>query len=67
MVLHLVPYLSHHVGAFFQDDAEADPLLQRDYQQPTGADRTVDKAQLPAVMQVKKWGLKGRTKCKNQQ
>jgi len=35
---------------------------QRDFSAPTGEDRTVDRTLLPKVLQVKKFGLKGRTK-----
>ena len=52
----------YHVGAFFADERPTDSAFQRDFNAATGEDRTVDKQTLPAVMQVKKFGLKGRTK-----
>lgn len=53
----------YHKGAFFVDENAADAdLRDRDFHAPTGMDRTVDKASLPAVMQVKNFALKGRTK-----
>lgn len=58
-----------HKGGFYQDDdsrAALGELATRDYQQPTGQDRTVDKTTLPQVMQVKNFAMKGRTKCKEQ-
>lgn len=58
-----------HKGAFFQeapDDtrgtAGTDAIFSRDYSAPVGEDRGVDKASLPAVMQVKNFGRTGRTK-----
>jgi len=50
----------YHHGAFYLD--ENDSVFQRDFSAPTGADRTVDRTLLPKVMQVKKFGIKGRTK-----
>ena len=48
----------YHKGAFYTDD----PILQkRDYSEAVEADR-VDRDTLPAVMQVKNFGKKGRTK-----
>lgn len=53
----------YHKGAFFQDDEHRDDaLFSRDFMEATGEDATVDRALLPEVMQVKKWGLKGRTR-----
>ena len=56
----------YHRGGFFQDEeslkATAE-LATRDFNLPTGMDRTVDKTTLPQVMQVKKFGMKGNTKC----
>jgi microfibrillar-associated protein 1 len=51
----------YHAGAFYLD--ENDPVFQRDFSAPTGADATVDRTLLPQVLQVKKFGVKGRTKC----
>ena len=56
----------YHRGGFFQDDAslaKQGELAQRDFQQPTGQDAEVDISLLPKVMQVKKFAMKGRTKC----
>jgi microfibrillar-associated protein 1 len=55
-----------HGGAFYQDEKEKDTefgkVLKRDYvSAPTGQD-VMDKEVLPSVMQVRKWGQKGRTK-----
>jgi microfibrillar-associated protein 1 len=48
----------YHKGAFYTDD----PILRkRDYSEAVEADR-VDRDTLPAVMQVKNFGKKGRTK-----
>jgi len=45
------------------DNAGKDKVFQRDFMEPTGEDRIIkDRALLPTVMQVKKFGLKGRTK-----
>jgi len=52
----------YHPGAFYQDDEEAKELYLRDFTAPTGMDKEVDKVFLPKVLQVKKFGLKGRTK-----
>ena len=52
----------YHVGAFFADSRKEDAAFTRDFNAATGEDRTVDRALLPAVMQVKRFGLKGRTK-----
>lgn len=51
-----------HAGAFFQDEKEKEQVYQRDFTAPTGLDRTTDRSLLPAVLQVKKFGIKGRTK-----
>jgi len=51
----------YHAGAFFSDSRD-ESLFSRDFQQATGEDRTVDRSLLPKVMQVKKFGIKGRTK-----
>ncbi|CAO3613889.1 unnamed protein product [Mucor fragilis] len=48
----------YHKGAFYQDDSE---VLQRDYSAPT-VDEVRNKDVLPKVMQVKNFGLAGRTK-----
>ncbi|CEP15819.1 hypothetical protein [Parasitella parasitica] len=48
----------YHKGAFYQDDSE---LLQRDYSAPT-VDEVRNKDVLPKIMQVKNFGLAGRTK-----
>ncbi len=47
----------YHKGAFFGDE----DLLQRDYTQATLEDQ-FDKTALPKVMQVKNFGMKGRSK-----
>ena len=52
----------YHVGAFFADERGLDDSFKRDFNAATGEDRAVDKQLLPAVMQVKKFGRKGRTK-----
>ncbi|EPB93130.1 hypothetical protein HMPREF1544_00204 [Mucor circinelloides 1006PhL] len=48
----------YHKGAFYQDDSE---VLQRDYSAPT-VDEVRNKDVLPKIMQVKNFGLAGRTK-----
>ena len=48
----------YHKGAFFTDDSM---LQKRDYSEAVEADR-IDRDTLPAVMQVKNFGKKGRTK-----
>ena len=42
--------------------ADDDKIFERDFLAPTGQDKEVDREFLPKVLQVKKWGLKGRTK-----
>jgi len=49
----------YHKGAFYLSE---DEVFHRDFTAPTGADKTVDRGLLPDVLQVKKFGLKGRTK-----
>ncbi|VEL13116.1 unnamed protein product, partial [Protopolystoma xenopodis] len=49
-----------HRGAFFVTASETD-VYKRDFAQPTLEDH-FDKTKLPAVMQVKNFGLAGRTK-----
>lgn len=51
----------YHKGSFFTTDS-TDEVYDRDFMQPTLDDRTVDRTLLPEVLQVKKFGLKGRTK-----
>jgi microfibrillar-associated protein 1 len=52
----------YHRGAFFTDaDHE---VLNRDFSAATGEDYGYNKAELPEVLRVKKFGMKGRTKCK---
>jgi microfibrillar-associated protein 1 len=51
----------YHPGAFYTNTLDSD-YKNRDFTEPTGADRTVDRSLLPKVLQVKKFGLKGRTK-----
>jgi microfibrillar-associated protein 1 len=58
----------HHKGAFYMDDASLstsaggqDDVRLRDNHAPTGEDK-FNKAALPAVLQVRKFGMKGRTK-----
>lgn len=55
----------YHKGVFYMDEdsvkkAEND-VRTRNYAEPTLEDR-IDKEKLPAVMQVKKFGMRGRTK-----
>lgn len=52
----------YHKGAFFQEEHK--DLLERDYAQATGADRS-DKDVLPEFMQVRNFGKKGRSKWKH--
>eukprot|EP00455_Lapot_gusevi_P002415 TRINITY_DN10962_c0_g2_i6.p1 TRINITY_DN10962_c0_g2~~TRINITY_DN10962_c0_g2_i6.p1 ORF type:complete len:426 (-),score=144.79 TRINITY_DN10962_c0_g2_i6:75-1352(-) len=53
----------YHKGAFFQDDEIlSEELSKRDFNAATGMDQEVDKAMLPKVLQVKNFGLAGRTK-----
>ncbi|KAJ3301219.1 hypothetical protein HDU93_006902, partial [Gonapodya sp. JEL0774] len=49
----------YHKGAFYQHTE--DEVYQRDYDEAVGEDR-VDKVALPEVMQVRNFGMKGRTK-----
>lgn len=49
----------YHKGAFYQD-TESD-VLKRDYSAPT-VDEVRNKEVLPKIMQVKNFGLAGRTK-----
>ena len=54
----------HHKGAFYMDDssiAQDNDVRKRDTLAPTGEDK-FNKAALPAVLQVRKFGMKGRTK-----
>lgn len=51
----------YHPGAFYNEELAIE-YKNRDFSAPTGADRTVDRTLLPEVLQVKKFGLKGRTK-----
>lgn len=68
----------YHKGSFYID--EDDPLFQRNFNEATLQDRTTDRVSciqfstspltvlqllLPTVMQVKKFGLKGQTKCQS--
>eukprot|EP00808_Paulinella_micropora_P006695 g44084.t1 len=50
----------YHPGAFYQ--GAYDDVQKRDFTEATGEDRHVDRTLLPKVLQVKKFGLKGRTK-----
>ncbi|XP_057433376.1 uncharacterized protein LOC130726163 [Lotus japonicus] len=49
----------YHSGAFFQD--QLDTIMLHDFSAPTGQDK-MDKTILPSVMQVKRFGLRGRSK-----
>jgi microfibrillar-associated protein 1 len=54
----------YHKGAFYMDEAsrgDTQDVRNRDYNEPTLEDR-FDKESLPKVMQVKKFGMRGRTK-----
>jgi microfibrillar-associated protein 1 len=50
----------YHKGAFYQDPN--DDLQKRNYIEPTGEDRGVHRDTLPAVLQVRNFGKKGRSK-----
>lgn len=50
----------YHKGSYYQ--AEDEDVFHRDFAAPTGEDKTVDRTLLPQVLQVKKFGMKGRTK-----
>lgn len=50
----------YHKGAFYQDPS--DTLQQRNYIQATGNGRGVQRDTLPAVLQVRDFGKKGRSK-----
>jgi microfibrillar-associated protein 1 len=52
----------YHKGSFFTTGDNVDEIYQRDFTQATGMDRTVDREALPSIMQVKKFGMRGRTK-----
>lgn len=54
----------YHKGAFYQDDENdvGEFLKKRDFLAPTGYDKEVDMTMMPKVMQVKDFGLAGRTK-----
>jgi microfibrillar-associated protein 1 len=52
-----------HRGAFYQDtDVIDEKLLKRNFHEAVGYDREVDMTMLPKVMQVKDFGMAGRTK-----
>jgi microfibrillar-associated protein 1 len=53
----------YHKGAFYMDDSEMETgdVRTKNYSAPTLEDK-FDKAALPKVMQVKKFGFSGRTK-----
>ncbi|KAI8072967.1 splicing factor, Prp19-binding domain-containing protein [Gongronella butleri] len=51
----------YHKGAFFQDMAEKDGVFKRDYSAPT-VNEVRKRDMLPEIMQVKNFGLAGRTK-----
>lgn len=50
----------YHKGSYYIEEDE--DVLKRNFMEPTLEDRTVDRTLLPKVLQVKKFGLKGRTK-----
>ena len=55
----------YHKGVFYMDEdslnKDANDVRAKEYDAPTLED-TIDKEKLPAIMQVKKFGLRGRTK-----
>ncbi len=54
----------HHKGSFYMDQdslAGSEDVRRREVDEPTLEDKT-DRASLPAVLQVKKFGFRGRTK-----
>ena len=52
-----------HRGAFYQDGEHIDEtLLKRNFHEATGFDKEVDMTMLPKVLQVKDFGIAGRTK-----
>ena len=54
----------YHKGAFYQDDEKIKETIEKhDLLQPTGFDKEVDMSLMPKVMQVKEFGMAGRTKC----
>ena len=54
----------YHKGAFYRGDEEVEEaIVKRDLLAPVGYDKEVDISMLPKVMQVKDFGLAGRTKC----
>eukprot|EP00163_Fabomonas_tropica_P015003 TRINITY_DN2733_c0_g1_i1.p1 TRINITY_DN2733_c0_g1~~TRINITY_DN2733_c0_g1_i1.p1 ORF type:complete len:427 (+),score=106.00 TRINITY_DN2733_c0_g1_i1:414-1694(+) len=54
----------YHKGAFFMDEAEKDEshIYNRNFQAATGCDKVANMKELPKVMQVRNFGLAGRTK-----
>eukprot|EP01112_Ceratiomyxa_fruticulosa_P019161 TRINITY_DN6228_c0_g2_i1.p1 TRINITY_DN6228_c0_g2~~TRINITY_DN6228_c0_g2_i1.p1 ORF type:complete len:440 (-),score=134.89 TRINITY_DN6228_c0_g2_i1:62-1381(-) len=51
----------YHKGAFFRE-YDGNDVQDKDFSAPTGEDAEMDKALLPKVLQVKKFGRIGRTK-----